>query len=189
MCRLKPIFLANSRAAREAPTIFAMDEQIAPCHSKISGAKKRMPKKNGVGLEYRTIATANKYYEGYTEELRAEPEPGKGLGKLIRAGDPICGGYKIAYSMDGGPRYEFGSTASSKTFGAMIFLIFSCGTYLRYNSACCVTDSAYGAVESMVFLSLWEILWISSLRIKQRMGFLGLEDVKETGEKSRKSSQ
>ena len=43
---------------------------------------------------------------------------------------------------------------------------------------CLVTDSAYGFLTGMVFLQLWEILWVTSLRIAQRVGFLGVEEIR-----------
>ena len=45
VCRLKPAFLRNSRAAREPPLIFVCDEQLNPYFGNRSGAKKRKPKK------------------------------------------------------------------------------------------------------------------------------------------------
>ena len=87
--------------------------------------------------------------------------------------------------MDGGPRYEVGCTSPSKTFGSMMLLIFQMGNYIRYKDICAITDSAYGFVEAMLFLSLWGIRWVTSLRIRQRRGFLGLEEL-ENAFKSKK---
>ena len=92
------------RNSREPPLFFVVDEQINPYHGKMSVAKKRLPKKEGVGLEYNTIATSNKYYEGYREEKRGPPTESEIQGKLIRA-DPVSGGIKLNYTMDTGPRY------------------------------------------------------------------------------------
>ena len=64
VCRLKPKLLKNLREAREPPLYFVCDEQIAPSTSKMSGLKKRLPKKKSEGIEYFSIATANKGYEG-----------------------------------------------------------------------------------------------------------------------------
>ena len=115
-----------------------------------------MPKKTGEGIEYFTVATSNKYYEGYRGEIREPSNDGK-PGKLVRAADPVCGGYKFNYLMDGGYRYEVGTSVMSKSFGILMPLIFGCGTYLRYNNSCLVTDSAYGFIEGVAILTLWEI--------------------------------
>ena len=64
VCRLKPKLLKNLRDAREPPLYFVIDEQIAPSTSKLSGLKKRLPKKKGEGIMYHSLATANKDYEG-----------------------------------------------------------------------------------------------------------------------------
>ena len=135
-----------------------------------------MPKKTGEGIEYFTVATSNKYYEGWKGESREPSIDGK-PGKLLRAADPVCGGYKLSYLMDGGARYAVGTTATSKSFGILMLLIFSCGTYLRYSNTCLITDSAYGFVEGLAILALWEISWVTSLRIAQRRGFLGVEEL------------
>ena len=71
VCRLKTKLLENSRNAREAPLTFVCDEQINPYTGHISGAKKRLPKKTCEGLEYYTLATTNKDYEGYSKAIRA----------------------------------------------------------------------------------------------------------------------
>ena len=63
----------------------------------------------------------------------------------------------------------------------MMLLIFSCGTYLRYKDICVVTDSAYGVLEGMALMSLWEIAWVTSLRIAQRRGFLGVKQIEDAG--------
>lgn len=59
--------------------------------------------------------------------------------------------------MEGGRRYAVGGTAGSKSFGIMILLIFLCDGYLRYGESIAVTDSAYGFLDGMFFLSLWSI--------------------------------
>ena len=48
-------------------------------------------------------------------EKREISDVGK-LGKLLGKGDPVAGGYKLAYFMEGGARYEVGSTGPSKSF-------------------------------------------------------------------------
>ena len=105
-------------------------------------------------MDYTTIATSNKYYENYREEERGEPTTTEPLGKLLRRADPISGGYKLNYIMDGGPKYEVGTPNSSKLFGTMLLLIFQAADYLRYKSATVITDSAYGFLEAMLFLSI-----------------------------------
>ena len=106
----------------------------------------------------------------------------------MRPADPVCGGYILNYVMEPGRRYQVGSTATSKVFGAMMLLIFSCGTYLRYKDVCVVTDSAYGVLEGMALMSLWNISWVSSLRISQRQGFLGVKEIEDAG-KEKSSSE
>ena len=96
------------------------------------------------------------------------------------------------YIMGGGPRYEVGSTSPSKTFGSTMLLIFMCGGYFRFANCCVITDSAYGFVEAMLYLSLWGITWLSSFRMSQRRGFLGLKEflhalqVQEQAKKNKK---
>lgn len=149
--------LRNARAAREPPPFFAIDEQNVPYWGNRSGAKKRLPKKTLEGLEYFTIATSNKGYAGYTEEVLGPPSDKYPLGKIITPADPVIAGYKLNYIMETGRRYEVGGTASSKAFGVMILLIFLCGSYLRYGDSIAVTDSAYGYLDGMFFLSLWSL--------------------------------
>ena len=91
----------------------------------------------------------------------------------------MCGGFTLNYIMQGGPKYEIDLTAPSNLFGIMILLMFGCGNYLRYKKACLVTDSAYGFLTGMCFLSLWNINWVTSLRIGQRRGFIGLKEVQQ----------
>ena len=126
VCRLKTKLLENSRNAREAPLTFVCDEQINPYTGHISGAKKRLPKKTCEGLEYYTLATTNKDYEGYSQAIRAPLKEGEVEQEIISKADPVCGGYTLAYEMDSGPRYETGFTAPSKIFGRMILLISLC---------------------------------------------------------------
>ena len=138
-----------------------------------------MPKKKLEGLEYFSVCISNKDYEGYRAEERAQPEEGEAEGRITRKADPVCGGYYFMYLMEVGPLYEIGYTDPSKTFGVMMLLIFLCGGYLRYGNSCVITDSAYGFVEAMVYLSLWGITWVSSLRLSQRRGFLGVKAFEE----------
>ena len=153
VCRLKTKMLQNSRSAREPPLKVVIDEQLVHYTGSKSGLKKRMPKKTGEGIEYYTIATSNKDYFGYKSESRELSNDGK-PGKLLEKGDQVAGGYKLAYFMDGGARYEVGSTGTSKSLGMVMLLIFSCGLYLRYENVCLVTDSAYGFLEGMAFIAL-----------------------------------
>ena len=81
--------LHNARAAREAPISFVVDEQNLPYWGNRSGAKKRLPKKTLEGLEYFTIATSNKGYEGYADEVRSPPSEEYPLGKVISPADPV----------------------------------------------------------------------------------------------------
>ena len=136
-----------------------------------------MPKKKLEGIEYWSLATSNKDYDGYKIEVRAEPEEGKRAGKIISKADPVCGGYRLYYTMDSGREYKIGSSTPSVLFGKMALLIFLCGNYLRYQNACLITDSAYGSVEGMCYLSLWGIIWVSSIRIAQRYGFMGVSEI------------
>ena len=86
-------------------------------------------------------------------EKREISDVGK-LGKLLGKGDPVAGGYKLAYFMEGGARDEVGSTGPSKSLGVVMLLNFSRGLYLRYENVCLVTDSAYGFLEGMAFIGL-----------------------------------
>ena len=149
--------LENARNSREPPVFLACDEQTLSYFGHKSGAKKRLPKKTMEGLEYYALATSNKGYEGWKHEVRAPPEEGKGEGRLIRPADPVCGGLKLNYAMLGGPKYDFGSTDHSKTFGLMSELIFSLGDYLRFKDVFLVPDSAYGFLTGMLFLAMWGI--------------------------------
>ena len=154
VCRLKSKMLKNCRDAREPPVFFVCDEQLCPYFGHTSGLKKRLPKKKIEGIEYFSLAVSNKHYEGYRFEERAEPEDGELKGKIVRQADPVCGGYKLHYIMSPGARYDAGSPNLSKAFGTMLLLIFMCGGYLRYRNTCAITDSAYGFVEAMMYISL-----------------------------------
>ena len=157
VCRLKPELLKNLREAREPPLYFVCDEQIAPSTFKMSGLKKRLQKKKSEGIEYFSIATANKGYEGQKDEVRAETLEGEAEGKILQQADPVCGGYKLNWIMDVGPRYNVGSSNPSKLFGSMLLLIFSSGDYLTSGKSAAVTDSVYGFTNAMIFLALWVI--------------------------------
>ena len=133
-------------------------------------------------MDYTTLATSNKYYENYREEERGEPTEKEPLGKLLRRADPVSGGYKLNYIMDGGPKYEFGTPNSSKLFGTMLLLIFQAAEYLRYKNATVITDSAYGFLEAMLFLSIWGLKWVTSFRLAQRMGVQGISEFKNAVE-------
>ena len=91
--------------------------------------------------------------------------------------------------MDSGPKYEVGSPTPSNLFGKMALLIFLCGNYLRYQNACLITDSAYGSVEGMCYLSLWGIIWVSSIRIAQRYGFMGVSEIQAAGIEKKKEKK
>ena len=187
VCRLKQKMLANARAAREAPPYFAVDEQNVPYWGRLSGAKKRLPKKTMEGLEYFAVATSNKGYMGWKDEVRGLPTEDHPLGEVITPADPVVGGYKLNYIMEGGRKYEVGGTTSSKSFSTMALLIFMCGNYLRYGQSVAVTDSAFGFLDSMFFLTLWSLHWVSSVRMGQKRGYLGVSELVKAG--SRKISK
>ena len=179
VCRLKPKFLKNSQDSREPPLFVVCDEQIDPYSGHKSGLKKRKPKKRGVGLEYHALACSNKEYEGFKDEIRAKPVDGEEEGRIVRQRDPVSGGFKLDYKMSGGPRYEFGYSNPSKTFGMMLLLIFGMGNYLRYGDTTIITDSAFGFLEGLLFLSLWGLSWVTSFRLAQRRGFSGITEFTE----------
>ena len=151
--RLKTKMLENCKLAREPPVKVSADENLVYYTGFRSGLKKRMPKKTGEGILYYTLATSNKGYQGYQEEVREETKDGDEA-KIITPADPVRGGYILNYIMEPGRRYAVRTPATSKVFGAMMLLIFSCGTYLRYKTICVITDSAYGVLEGMALMSL-----------------------------------
>ena len=63
--------------------------------------------------------------------MRAEANEGEIQGDIIQHKDPVSGGFKLAYFMSGGPKYDFGYSMPSELFGSMIFLVFATGNYLR----------------------------------------------------------
>ena len=154
VCRLKHKMLDNSRHSREPPLKFVPDEQIDPYHGFLSGAKKRAAKKTGVDLQFYTLATTNKDYEGYQKEVREYPENLGGKSKIIAMADPVSGGFKLNYTMSGGRRYEVGYSHNKKLVGVMLLLIFECGQYLRHKDCIAVTDSAYGFLPAMCLMAL-----------------------------------
>ena len=91
--------------------------------------------------------------------------------------------------MDVGPRYNVGSSNPSKLFGSMLLLIFSCGNYLRSGKSIAVTDSACGFIDAMIFLPLWGISWVTSLRVRQQRGFLGVNEFLEALKKKHEKNQ
>ena len=103
--RLKPIFLRNSRRSREPPTKAAVDETLTFYSGNKSGLKKTMPKRTHTGIEYFSVATSNKEYEGYKGELREPRKEGEREGKLIRPADPVSGGFTLNYCISPGFRY------------------------------------------------------------------------------------
>ena len=46
-------------------------------------------------------------------------------------------------------------------------------------------NSVYGSLEGRAFIALWGINWVTSLRIGQRRGFLGVTEFEEAGKKKR----
>ena len=184
VCRLKPKMLENSRRSREPPKTFVPDEQINPYHGMLSGAKKRAAKKTGVGLQFYTLATSNKGYAGFQEAVYEENEE-HNRKSVLQKQDPVCGGFKLNYTMSGGRRYEVGYSHNKKVVGVMMSLIFGCSDYLRYNNCIAVTDSAYGFLPSMCLMSLWGISWVTSFSISQRRGFLGIPIFMKAGKKAK----
>ena len=81
--------------------------------------------------------------------------------------------------MSGGRRYEFGYSTPSKLFGSMLFLIFTTGNYLRYRNTTMVTDSAFGFGESVIFLCLWGMKCVTSIRASQKSCFSKITEFKE----------
>ena len=152
--------------------------RLFPIMASNRGQKKRLPKKISVGLEYFTVATSNKGYEGYREEIRAPPADGV-EGKIIRPADPVLGGLKVNYFMHGGRKYEVGTPNPSNIFGIMCMLIFSLGSYLRSKNVVLVTDSAYGCLDGMIYILLCGIHWVTSFRLSQRRGFLGIKEIEK----------
>ena len=116
-----------------------------------------MKKKTLEGLEYHTIATSNKGYEGWHGKVRGPPTESEPLGKILTPADPVVGGYKLNYIMLGGRKYEVGGTSAYKSFSVLTLLIFLCGDYLRYKESVAITDSAYGFLDCMFYLTLWSI--------------------------------
>ena len=180
VARIKYEMLENSRKFREAPSFFVVDEQIVPYTGRLSGAKKRLPKKTSEGLEYFTIATSNKEYLGYQVEIREETKDSDDEGKILTQCDPVSGGYKLNYILEKGLKYEVGYPSGSKMLGVLMLLIFQLGAYLRYSGSCLVTDSAYSFLEGFCMMSMWGIVWVGSIGIKQRKGFRGLKEIRDT---------
>ena len=180
--RLKGLFLDNCRASREAPIFSAVDEKNIPYTGKISGLKKQLAKKVRDGMEYFCICCSNKGYEGQKEEVKDKDN------KVIQTADPIAGGFPLFYTMAGGIRYEVGVTTPSKMFGIMMLMVFRCGLYLRNVGHCIVTDSAYCALEGLLFFALWEINFVTSVRMGQRRGYLGVKEIMDAGAEERRAN-
>ena len=136
VARIKYEMLENSRKVREAPSFFVVDEQIVPYTGRLSGAKKRLPKKTSEGLEYFTIATSNKEYLGYQVEIREETKDSDDVGKILTQCDPVSGGYRLNYILEKGPKYEVGYPSGSKMLEVLMLPIFQLGAYLRYSGSC-----------------------------------------------------
>ena len=109
--------------------------------------------------------------------------------KVIQTADPIAGGFPLFYTMAGGIRYEVGVTTPSKMFGIMMLMVFRCGLYLRNVGHCIVTDSAYCALEGLLFFALWEINFVTSVRMGQRKGYLGVKDIMDAGAEERRANE
>ena len=180
--RLKPSLFCNIQNSREQPSIFVGNKQNTPFTGKLSVTRKRLQKKTSKWLEYFSIATSNKGYEGYKDELRKESKDSEKYGEVIIS--DVCA-FKLNWIMDGGPRYEVSSSSPLKMFGSMMFLIFQMGNYIRYKHIYLISDSTYGSVEAMFFISLWGIRRVTRFRIRHCRGFLDLEEL-ENAFKSRK---
>ena len=78
------------------------------------------------------------------------------MGILLKEADPVAGGYKLNYIMEGSPRYEVGGTLAYKSFSVLTLtlLIYMCGDDLRFKNSVAITDSAYGFLDCMFFLTL-----------------------------------
>ena len=109
--------------------------------------------------------------------------------KVIQTADPIAGGFPLFYTMAGGIRYEVGVTTPSKMFGIMMLMVFRCGLYLRNVGHCIVTDSAYCALEGLLFFALCEINFITSVRMGQRRGYLGVKEIMDAGAEERRANE
>ena len=132
---------------------FVIDEQIVPYTGHLSCAKKRLPKKTSEGLEYFIIATSNKEYEGYQNEVREESKDDP-KGDIVTPRDPVSGGYRLNYILEKGQRYEIKSPSGSKMLGFLMLLIFQLWSYLRYSECCLVTDSAYIFIEGFCMMTI-----------------------------------
>ena len=62
-----------------------------------------------------------------------------------------------------------------------MLMVFRCGIYLRNIGHCIVTDNAYCALEGLLFFALWEINYVTSVRMGQRKGYLGVKEIQDAG--------
>ena len=85
-----------------------------------------MPKRTHTGIEYFSVATSNKEFEGYKGELREPRKEGERKGKLIRPADPVFGGFTLNYCISPGFRYDIGTPSPFAIFGTMMLLVFQC---------------------------------------------------------------
>ena len=88
--------------------------------------------------------------------------------------------------MSGGPKYDFGYSTPSKLFGSMLFLVFATGSYLREGNTTMITDSAFGFGKSVVFLSLWGMKCVTSIRAAQKRCFSSILNFKQAFEDQQK---
>ena len=65
-----------------------------------------MSKKTLEGIEHYKLITSNKNYEGYVTEPLEPPAEGQVKGKILRKADPVSGGYKFCYIMEGGAKVQ-----------------------------------------------------------------------------------
>ena len=56
--------------------------------------------------------------------------------------------------MHGGRTFEVGTPNPSKPFGAMTWLLFALGSYLRFKDIELITDLAYGSLAGMLFMRI-----------------------------------
>ena len=116
----------------------------------------RTKKKNESGILNQNICGSNEGYRSYRE------------------GDLKGGGYTYANVAYPGKRYNRGSVFREKDMGNLIQLFFICGDYFRFKNIEFVTDSHFGHLVPVLYLTLWKILVTSSFRVS-RVGVKQIE--------------
>ena len=132
---LNNLIYLNSRRARDAPIQVSGDETVTRMYTqRATDIRMRTSKKNESGILNYNICGTN---VGYT--TRSE-------------NDPRGNGYTFANQAYPGQAYNVGSLFKERDIGILLQLLFSCGSYFRYQNIQLIADSKFGHIVPLAYL-------------------------------------